>query len=245
MLAPDPFNLERLPGLLPWSAWPPPQFLPSRLHTFKAGPVGIQALTLPADPEPWLEVLEPQASPARREQAARCHHRADALRCLAGEALLGQALQAHGLDLHRLTLRTGRHGKPRLAGQPNLHFNLSHAGPWVLCALHDRPVGIDVEEERRQGPLPTDLVMTPEELRHHETLAPAQARAHFFRLWTLKESLLKALGTGLAVEPHLIQLDLSASGVTATHARRPLAAWRLEELPMPEGVRAALCRREA
>ena len=241
MRPPDPFPLDRLPGLQPWPSWPPPRFQAGGHHAFQAGPVRIQALTLPADPGPWLAALEPHASDARRQRAARFHRPDDALRCLAAEALLAQALQAHGLDLRQLTLRTGPHGKPRLAGQPRLHFNLSHAGPWLLCALHDRPVGIDVEEERLQAPLPAELIMTPEELRHHGTLAPGAARAHFFRLWTLKESLLKALGTGLSVDPRTIGLAFSPAGVTPLQGRLRLAAWPLAELPMPEGVRAALC----
>ena len=229
---------------MPWADWPPPAFQASRRQAFQAGPVQVHVLTLPEDPEPWLAALEPQATAAWRGQAARCHHRRDALRCLAAEALLGQALGTRGLDLRQLTLRTGPNGKPRLEGRPNLHFNLTHAGPWLLCAVHDRPVGIDVEEERLEAPLPAELIMTPEELRHHATLAPPEARAHFFRLWTLKESLLKALGTGLSVAPSGIRLAFPAHGVTATHARLKLAPWPLEELPMPAGVRASLCRRD-
>lgn len=243
MIPPDPIPLEQLPGLRPWPSWPPAEFQACRCHAFQAGPVQVQVLTLPADPEPWLAVLEPQASEARRQRAARFRFRADALRCLAAEALLGHALQARGLDLRQLTLRHGPHGKPRLADLPGLHFNLSHAGPWLLCAVHDRPVGIDVEEERLLGPLPADQAMTPEELRHHAALAPAEARAYFFRVWTLKESLLKALGTGLGVDPRQFRLAWSDAGVTACRGPRSMDAWPLAELPMPAGVRASVCWR--
>jgi len=58
---------------------------------------------------------------------------------------------------HELARRTGRppesirlvlspHGKPLLEG---LHFNLSHSGDWLCLAFHDAPVGVDIQEIRR------------------------------------------------------------------------------------------------
>jgi len=168
------------------------------------------------------------------------------LRCLAAEALLRHALAVGpGLDLRAETLVTGPWGKPRLAGRPRLHFSLSQAGRWVLCAVHDRPVGIDVAKEGQRLELPADLVMDPEELHHFAGLPAAEGRAFFFRLWTLKESLLKALGTGLSVDARTVGLAFADPGrVSASLGGRPLAGWPLLELPMPAGVRAALCRRD-
>ena len=40
-------------------------------------------------------------------------------------------------------------GKPFLARHPLIHFNLSHTAGVAVCAVDDRPVGIDVE---RVGP---------------------------------------------------------------------------------------------
>ena len=236
-------HLRQLPGLRVLEAWPPAG-APASLQAFQAGPVRVLALGLPADPEPWLAALTPHASEARRQRAARFHFRIDALRCLAAEALLRQGLQERwGLDLEALELRAGRTGKPRVANQPAIHFNLSHSGSWVLCALHDRPVGIDVEAVRDAEDLPAAMVMAPEELHHWGSLAAPEAQAFFFRLWTLKESLLKALGTGLSLDPRAVRLRFQGSGVAATLRDHPLPGWKLVELDMPEGVKAALCYR--
>ncbi len=64
-----------------------------------------------------------------------------------------------------IACETSREGKPRLSGHPSIHFNLSHSGPWVLCAVHGGPVGIDVEEVRSPCVLPAESIMAPEELR--------------------------------------------------------------------------------
>jgi 4'-phosphopantetheinyl transferase len=166
----------------------------------------------------------------------------DALRCLAAEALLRHALgERHGLGAGQWEVAIGPHGKPFLTGQPGIHFNLSHAGPWVACAVHDAPVGIDVEAAQAMDPLPAASIMAAGELSHFRQL-PAQAgQDYFYRLWTLKESLVKALGVGLSLDPRSITLRLEPQPITASHASLALGGLTLRELPLPEGHRAALC----
>ena len=241
-LTPAPFDLRTLPGLEPVPAWPPASPPRPCLRGFPAGPAAVQALVLPPDPEPWIALLAPAASDDRRARAARFRFRADALRCLAAEALLRHALaERHGLPAAAIALETSPEGKPRLAGLPGIHFNLSHSGAWVLCAVHDGPVGVDVEEVRPRDPLTAGSVMTPEELRRFRSLPAPAATAYFYRLWTLKESLLKAMGTGLGLDPRGIRLDFRGLGITAAHATVPGARWRLLELPLPDDARAAIC----
>ena len=241
----DPFSLATLSGIRTAPGWPPiPPSQAGLLHTFQAGPVQVFALLLPPDPAPWIAQLQPLATPSRRERAARFHFPADTLRCLAAEALLRHALQeVHGLDANTLALQTGPHGKPSLADHPAIHFNLSHSGSCVLCALHDQPLGIDVEAENPRHVLPAQSILSPEEFRQYGALPPEAARTFFFRYWTLKESLLKALGTGLSLNPAALALTFHPAPITASHAGTPLAGWFLQELPMPEGLKASLCHR--
>lgn len=239
-----PFSLWSLPGILPATSWPPHKPLAPCLHAFQSGPVRVHALLLPGDPEPWIARLDPHASEGRRLRARRYHRRADALRCLGAEALLRHALlETHGLASWAIALRTGLHGKPRLAGHPLIQFNLSHAGPWILCVLHDHPVGVDVEEEDRA--MPANSALSREELARYRSLAPGPARDYFFRVWTLKESLMKALGLGLALDPAGLTLDFGADGISARCGETPLERWKLLELPMPRGVKAACCFRSS
>lgn len=44
-----------------------------------------------------------------------------------------------------------RFGKPQVASPRGLHFNVAHAGGWVVCAVSERAVGVDVE--RIEAPL--------------------------------------------------------------------------------------------
>ncbi len=77
-------------------------------------------------------------------------------------------------------------GKPIFAGNPGLHFSISHSKTHVLCALSGSPVGVDTQAHRQMNPSTVEKLCTPEEL---ENLS-------FFEIWTLRESLFKLQGSG-------------------------------------------------
>jgi 4'-phosphopantetheinyl transferase len=153
-----------------------------------------------------------------------------------------------------VALVEGPHGKPllapRLAGS-GLHFNLSHTGALALLAVaRGRALGVDVEAWREDVE-PLELgaaVFSPAELRVLAALPPAEHRRHFFRLWALKEAVIKAEGTGFSrpstdftvalaeggAPPRLVQGGPGAPGAPAA------GAWELVELAAGPGVSAAL-----
>ena len=97
------------------------------------------------------------------------------------------------------------HGRPEIldrpAGVPDLRFNLSHSGQWLLLAVTTRrEVGIDVE--RRVLLQDYEAVgatcFAEEELSLLRGTNRAQQRDLFYRMWTRKEAWGKATGTGLA-----------------------------------------------
>ncbi len=237
-----PSPLLRLPGLVATSGWPE-ALEPGSLHCRHrvAGEPWLFALTLPNALEAWIGHLLPGASPERREAAARYRQPMDALRCLGSEALLRHAArEILGLEPEALGTAKGLCGKPAFVDHPEFHFNLSHSGPWILCALHDAPVGLDVEQLSTRALDAAEAFMSPEEWQRHRGLPLEARRADFFRLWTLKESLLKAAGTGLSLDPRSITIpgDGRPLGAPPAPAGR---AWALGPLPMPPEARAALC----
>ena len=74
---------------------------------------------------------------------------------LTPQALLSWAL-AKSFQIQELP-EIGRteHNKPYFPTLPGLHVNWSHSGPFVLCALGNAPVGVDIEVIRpRTASLP-------------------------------------------------------------------------------------------
>ncbi|MDE7220256.1 MAG: hypothetical protein K2O45_11645 [Oscillospiraceae bacterium] len=72
-------------------------------------------------------------------------------------------------------------GKPYFPSRPDICFNLSHSHGAAVCALHNAPVGVDVEKLR---PAP-------------ERLAQGLDDEAFFRLWTAREATVKRRGQGI------------------------------------------------
>ena len=68
---------------------------------------------------------------------------------LAGKDLLKAALwDVFGLEMDELSFGTGAHGKPFVVDHPEVQYNISHSGCYVVCAVSGVPVGIDIQEKR-------------------------------------------------------------------------------------------------
>jgi 4'-phosphopantetheinyl transferase len=156
---------------------------------------------------------------------------------------------ARCLGIHPTAVRyeTGVHGKPRLGpGLPLLEFNLSHSGGLGLLAVaRDRSVGVDVEQLRD---LPdalniADAHFSAAEREVLRSLPPAEQRSAFFRCWTRKEAVIKAVGEGLGRPLDSFDVDLapgSMAALTQLDGRSGNAAgWSLRDLTAPAGYEAA------
>ena len=98
----------------------------------------------------------------------------------------------------------GEYGKPRVAKQfeaSQLQFNLSNTLGMVACLVsRRRDVGLDVENALRGTPVVeiAERQFAPSEVDALRSLPEKEQHERFFAYWTLKESLLKAFGVGLA-----------------------------------------------
>ena len=137
----------------------------------------------------------PLLSAQRREQALRFRHELGRNTCAAAYLLLREGLRAeYGVSEPPL-FEYGEHGKPRLAGLPHIHFNLSHCREAALCVLSDRPVGCDIESIRQYKETLARYTMSGAELER--ILSAQRPDVEFTRLWTMKEAALKRSGEGL------------------------------------------------
>ena len=105
----------------------------------------------------------------------------------AARRLLKEAVQIeYSLDIADYVEKKSESGKPYLDGAP-FCFNLSHGGEYIVCALSDSAVGVDVEEIK---PISEGVMR-----RFVGEFAPSDAENT--RLWTRYEALGKFLGTGV------------------------------------------------
>ena len=106
-----------------------------------------------------------------------------------------------GIEPQAVDLQRAPGGKPWVP-QADLHFNLSHSGPYLLFAISARgPLGCDMEVERPRHRLSALLerVFSKEEQERIRPLSPEDRLNAFYRSWTLKEAYVKAVGKGIAL----------------------------------------------
>ncbi len=176
---------------------------------------------------PWCSVegttilhVDLAPSPEREERAVALLDDAERVRwnrSLSGEArhafalcraALRVSLAEHaGCGVDELSFGHLDHGKPfAIAGgrRSSIGFNVSHSGGHGLIAIGGHgDLGVDVEERspHRDFAELTGRVYGPLE-RQRLARVSGTARLHlFYRLWTMKEALLKAIGTGLSLGP--------------------------------------------
>lgn len=124
-----------------------------------------------------------------------------ALRCLLGRQL--------GIPPGRVAFVLSPREKPGLAPHlPPLSFNMSHDDRFALIAIGEvgLEIGIDIESADRQDrealiDIASGCFSAAELAALRAEAGDAGLRRAFLRGWTRKEACLKALGTGLSVEP--------------------------------------------
>lgn len=158
--------------------------------------------------------------PAEQQQRIERHrHAADRhARVLVRALLVGAVRQLVGWDAAKTlaNLYVEPQGRPYVRGLER-SVSFSHAGQMVACALGPISatgvgilgVGVDIEQV---------LALSPHELApalSEAELAAARAAINpqdaLCAIWTTKEALLKARGTGFLTESHSVRTDISPS----------------------------------
>jgi len=166
----------------------------------------------------WCRALQ-SVQVEEKERIQKFRYQDDAKASLIGRIMLRKFLSSvsnvKGKDI--ILTRTDR-GKPVLeAGGSQWDYNVSHSGSWtVLAASCDGPVGVDVMKTRdrriqRLGEffrLMRRQFTAKEWTTIHGAGSDPQQLFTFHRHWALKESYVKAVGTGLGIDLQTLEFDI-------------------------------------
>jgi 4'-phosphopantetheinyl transferase len=184
-------------------------------------------------------------SEAERARAARFVFPRDGQRYVAAHVALREILSTQtGIAPEHLAFTEGEFGKPSLAGQPAVHFNLSHSHSIGLIAVsHGAEVGVDVELARSVSDAMAlaATCFTPGEIRMLQATPVATRDRAFLIGWTRKEAAIKALGLGMSADLQSLEVGLETAErevqcCVGTHMR----ALQVFSIPLGEGVLGAL-----
>lgn len=178
--------------------------------------VDLDATSVATDDPSLTELLSAQ----EKEKANRFRFEHDVRRYRASHTALRTLLSREtGMRAQDLQFFEGRFGKPHLNANHPLHFNMSHSGGWALIGIcATAPIGVDIEVPRPMDDLDAlaERNFSPPEFAAFRAVEPAQQLQRFLQCWTRKEACLKALGSGLSIEPGVFEAGIGSETLTTT-----------------------------
>lgn len=112
-----------------------------------------------------------------------------------------------GISAKKIEFGTEKNGKPFAKGL-DIHFNISHSGDLVVCAVSDKEIGIDIEKIRSINPRVFEKFADKKEVEYINS-----HKNGLFEIWTLKEAYFKCIGTGLGADIKNVSFDITESNV--------------------------------
>ena len=133
-----------------------------------------------------VQRMLPLVSAQRREQALRYKHLFGQFCCLKSWLMLQEGMKSFNFQLS--TFNYEKYGKPYVVNGP--YFSISHCKQGIAVAIDDQPIGIDIEAIRH-----ADESLIARTMNEEERVGMDDRK--FTRLWTQKEAIVKAQGTGI------------------------------------------------
>lgn len=172
-----------------------------------------------------------------RQRAARFHFNRDRSAYLLAHALWRMVLGVC-LDVEPAAVPLARlsSGQPYLPGT-RWATSLSRSDSWVaIAAGHAVTLGVDIERSPSRIALDGLLttICTPDEAAQMRELAMPAREAALLALWTRKEALLKAFGTGLLESPSALYATMSGPVTPPQASAQPPC--QVHNLDLPVGL---------
>ncbi len=132
------------------------------------------------------------------------------------------------------------HGKPFLASTNSiLQFNLSHSENIAVYAFTlTHAIGIDIEKiSERSHEAIAKRFFSPIENEALSGLSPEKQMVYFYRIWSRKEALVKAMGQGLSIPLSTFSVSIHNDFEIILLENEK---WSIISLPIKEGFQSAL-----
>lgn len=131
----------------------------------------------------------------RREKASTYKFELDRILCVTAFLLLKYILRTEFSIREDVELIYGDFGKPYIKNYNEIYFNLSHCKRGIVCAVSRYEVGVDVQDIQEYDEGIAQMACNDEEL---ELLKNSINKQELFcKMWTIKESYIKADGRGM------------------------------------------------
>ncbi|MCR5430314.1 MAG: 4'-phosphopantetheinyl transferase superfamily protein [Eubacterium sp.] len=171
----------------------------------------------------------------RVERIEKAQSTADKLRLMGSGLLINFIKKKYFVDSD---VETDKHGKPFFANS-ELKFNLSHSGRYVLAAVSDYEVGIDIQKKKADKHRIAEKNFLKGECEYINAGANDEERhQRFCEVWTLKEAYLKNIGMGLRKPLNSFEIMFRSEGPKIKNQTE----YRYTQFMMNEKYIVSICR---
>lgn len=157
-------------------------------------------------PEALYDKYLSAMSDERKEYVFAINNKTDKKLTVAAEMLIKKAVsEFSGITEEEIIVIKDAYGKPYAKGI-NVHFSISHSGDYAVCAIDEKPIGIDIEKHRPLKIKTAERFSNPDELDFINGAMPDEQKAlsRFFEIWTAKEAAYKMQG---GINPNFKSID--------------------------------------
>ncbi len=136
-------------------------------------------------------------SAKRRQKIDGYRMEKDKLLSLGAGILIDKGLETFGLREANVRIAEGTYGKPYFPDYPDIHFNVSHSEKMVIAVFADVEVGCDIEYVDSVDLNLAERFFCKPEYEFIMGHLEQEKKEAFYRIWTIKESFMKAVGSGM------------------------------------------------
>ncbi|MBC5619552.1 4'-phosphopantetheinyl transferase family protein [Butyricimonas hominis] len=187
--------------------------------------IKVLFIRVPSD-EMYDEVftsLQDKVSEECLVEAGSFRNKGVVIRRVLGEALTVFALRKYfGMPFGSYRFARGEKGKPFVAEREGVFFNISHSGIYVVCAVSDGEIGVDIEKRSKARMEVAGRFFHAREVRELEVASGVEQDKLFYDYWSVKESFLKYTGTGLTRPLNSFVVRFSDGKISLSEGTREL-----------------------
>jgi len=145
----------------------------------------------------------------------------------------------------KINIKKAEHGKPYLADNPELAFNLSHSENAMVIAIGwNCRLGVDMELSKPRTNLIglVEKCFADEEIAYWNGLSDVEKTVEFYRFWTRKEAFVKATGRGigLGLSDCVINPENQTEFLRVPAGCGQASTWHVQDIALGQGVCSAL-----
>ena len=132
----------------------------------------------------------------------------DRLRCIGAGLIINKIRNDYKI---KSDIEISKYGKPYFKDE-KIFFNISHSGTYVVAAVSDNEVGIDIQKilpDKHRVAQRNFLDSECEYIERGQT--ENDRRQRFCEIWTVKEAYLKKIGIGLRKPLNSFEVDLTGA----------------------------------